>query len=125
MGFYDKLWKVYLQKNQIAEINKEAFIEVTKLIMQGRADGDKVAWKWVQENQQIPYEQFSKFYTDLSSFVFFQREAYFNIEKECMNIANQNNTMLDTFPNNIYNKVLKCKRIDFKYCYKSGYRGQG
>ena len=119
MGFYDKLWKVYLQKNQIAELNKDVFIEVTKIIMQGRADGDKVAWKWVQENQQIPYDQFTKFYADLSEFVFSQREAYFNIEKECMNIANQNNTMLDTFPNNIYNKVLKCEKIDFKYSFTS------
>ena len=119
MGFYDKLWKVYLQKNQIAELNKDAFIEVTKIIMQGRADGDKVAWKWVQENQQIPYDQFTKFYADLSEFVFSQREAYFNIEKECMNIANQNNTMLDTFPNNIYNKVLKCEKINFKYSFTS------
>ena len=118
-GFYDKLWKVYLQKNQIAELNKDAFIEVTKIIMQGRADGDKVAWKWVQENQQIPYDQFTKFYEDLSGFVFSQREAYFNIEKECMNIANQNNTMLDTFPNNIYNKILKCEKIDFKYSFTS------
>jgi hypothetical protein len=119
MGFYDKLWKVYLQKNQIAELNKDVFIEVTKIIMQGRADGDKVAWKWVQENQQIPYDQFTKFYADLSGFVFSQREAYFNIEKECMNIANQNNTMLDTFPNNIYNKVLKCEKINFKYSFTS------
>lgn len=119
MGFYDKLWKVYLQKNQIAELNKDVFIEVTKIIMQGRADGDKVAWKWVQENQQIPYDQFTKFYADLSEFVFSQREAYFNIEKECMNIANQNNTMLDTFPNNIYNKILKCEKIDFKYSFTS------
>ena len=119
VGFYDKLWKVYLQKNQIAELNKDVFIEVTKIIMQGRADGDKIAWKWVQENQQIPYDQFTKFYADLSEFVFSQREAYFNIEKECMNIANQNNTMLDTFPNNIYNKVLKCEKIDFKYSFTS------
>lgn len=119
LGFYDKLWKVYLQKNQIAELNKDVFIEVTKIIMQGRADGDKVAWKWVQENQQIPYTEFTKFYSDLSEFVFSQREAYFNIEKECMLIANQNNTMLDTFPNNIYNKVLKCEKIKFKYSFTS------
>lgn len=119
LGFYDKLWKVYLQKNQIAELNKDVFIEVTKIIMQGRADGNQVAWKWVQENQQIPYTEFTKFYSDLSEFVFSQREAYFNIEKECMLIANQNNTMLDTFPNNIYNKILKCERIKFKYSFTS------
>ena len=119
LGFYDKLWKVYLQKNQIAELNKDVFIEVTKIIMQGRADGDQVAWKWVQENQQIPYAEFTKFYSDLSEFVFSQREAYFNVEKECMLIANQNNTMLDTFPNNIYNKILKCERIKFNYSFTS------
>lgn len=119
LGFYDKLWKVYLQKNQIATLNRDAFLEVTKLIMEGRADGSNVAWKWVQENQQIPYAEFTKFYSDLSDFVFSQREAYFKIEQECMAIANANNTMLDTFPNNMYNKIVNCKRIEFEYSFTS------
>lgn len=118
-GFYDKLWKTYLQKEKITNINKETFIEVTKIIMENRRDGEQIMWKWVQENQQIPYSEFTKFYEDLSIFITEQREGYFNIEKQCQLIANQNNTLLDTFPNNIYNRVLNCDRINFEYGFTS------
>ncbi|MDD5649014.1 MAG: hypothetical protein PHF86_01110 [Candidatus Nanoarchaeia archaeon] len=119
MGFYDKLWKTYLQKDKITNINKETFILVTQIIMENRRDGEKLTWKWVQENQQIPYKEFTKFYADLSDFITSQREGYFNIEKECQTIANRNNTMLDTFPNNVYNKILKLERINFQYGFLS------
>ena len=118
-GFYDKLWKTYLQKDKITNVYKETFIEVTKIIMENRRDGKDVTWKWIQENQNIPYEEFTKFYADLSNFITEQREGYFNIEKECQLIANQNNTLLDTFPNNLYNKILNCQRIKFEYGFTS------
>lgn len=118
-GFYDKLWKTYLQKEKITNINKETFIEVTKVIMENRRDGEQITWKWLQENQKIPYEEFTRFYADLSDFIASQREGYFNIEKVCQEIANRNNTMLDTFPNNIYNRFLKCDRINFEYGFLS------
>lgn len=118
-GYYDKLWKTYVQKSQIAELNKDVFIEVTKSIMEGRGDGSQLAWKWVQENQQIPYSEFTKFYSDMSTFISSQREGYFNLEKECMEIAKKNNIMLLTFPNNIYNKFLGCEKIKFNYGFTS------
>lgn len=119
IGFYDKLWKTYLQKDKITNVNKETFLLVTQIIMENRRDGEKVTWKWVQENQQIPYDEFTKFYADLSDFITSQREGYFNIEKECQTIANRNNTMLDTFPNNVYNKIIKLERINFQYGFLS------
>lgn len=118
-GFYDKMWKTYLQKDKITNVNKETFVLVTKIIMENRADGENVTWKWVRENQHIPYEEFSKFYADLSNFITSQREGYFNIEKQCQLISRQNNTMLDTFPNNMYNKVLNLERIVFEYGFLS------
>jgi len=119
LGFYDKLWKTYLQKEKITNLNKETFIQVTSLIMENRKDGSNLAWKWVHENQNIPYEEFTVFYRDLSTFIESQREQYFNIEKECQKIANQNNTLLDTLPNNLYNKVIDCKHIKFEYGFLS------
>jgi hypothetical protein len=115
VGFYDKLWKTYLQKEKITNINKETFLVVTKMIMENRKDGQSVTWKWLQENQQIPYNEFVKFYEDLSVFVTEQRDGYFKIEKDCQSIANWNNTLLDTFPNNLYNKILNCEKINFEY----------
>lgn len=119
-GFYDKLWKTYDTKNSIVELNREMFIEVTTIIMENRADGEGMMWKWVQENQQIPYSEFTKFYADLSDYITSQREAYFAIEKTCQHIARQHNTMLDTFPNNIYNRVfLDIEKIEFEYGFLS------
>lgn len=119
LGFYDKLWKTYLQKDKITNVNKETFIEVTKILMEGRSDGEQVTWKWLQENQPVPYTEFTVFYKDLSDFITGQREGYFAIEKQCQVIARQNNTLLDTFPNNVYNRMLKIERIIFEYGFLS------
>ena len=118
-GFYDKLWKTYLTKEKITNINKETFLQVSKIIMESRKDGQNITWKWVHENQQIDYNEFTKFYTDLSNFITSQREGYFNIEKECQAIACANNILIDTFPNNFYNKFLKRPSIKFEYGFTS------
>ena len=111
--FYDKMWKTYLTKNTICELNRETFIEVTSIIMQGRSDGQNVSWKIVHENQPIPYDKFSAFYADLSKFVTTQREDYYKLEKQAMSIIQQQNSMLDSFPNNMYNKVLDIPKLQY------------
>lgn len=118
-GFYDKLWKTYDQKEAIVDLNKETFIEVTKIIMENRKAGENVMWNWVKENQHIPYEEFSKFYSNLSDYITGQREGYFVIEKQCQHIARQHNTMIDTFPNNVYNRMLKLEEIEYEYGFLS------
>ena len=111
--FYDKMWKTYLTKNTICELNRETFIEVTSIIMQGRSDGQNVSWKIVHENQNIPYNEFTTFYADLSNFVTSQREEYYKLETQAMSIVQQQNSMLDSFPNNLYNKVLDIKKLKY------------
>jgi hypothetical protein len=119
LGFYDKLWKTYQTKAQITNMNKDVFVEITKIIMANVADGENLSWKWVSRYPDIDYNQFTAFYADLSSYIEKQRDGYFSIEKTCQLIANQNNTLLDTFPNNLYNKVLKIERINFQYGFLS------
>ena len=111
--FFDKLWKVYLQKYEICELNKNTFLEVTNMIMEGRHDGEQVTWKWLQENQNIPYSEFTKFYGDLSGFVNGQREEYYKLEEACMETVRQQNSMLDSFPNVMYNKVLGIQKLQY------------
>ena len=111
--FYDKMWKTYLTKNDICQVNRETFIEVTNIIMNGRADGQNVSWKFVKENQNIPYNEFTTFYKDLSKFVTEQRESYYQLENEAMKIVQQQNGMLDSFPNNIYNKILCIQKLHY------------
>lgn len=119
LGFYDKLWKTFLAKEKITNLNRETFIEVATIQMENRKDGSAVTWKWVQENSPIPYEQFTKFYADLSDFIETQRDKYYNLETQCQDIATAHNMLIDTFPNNIYNKILGRKHIDFKYGFLS------
>ena len=118
-GYYDKMWKSYIQKEKIANISTEIGIKITKIIMNNVSDGKNLSWKWVSKYPEIPYSEFTKFYTDLSDFVITQREGYFNLDKKCQTIANENNTLLDTFPNNLYNKVLNRQKINFEYSFTS------
>lgn len=112
--YFDKMWKVYLEKNNICQLNKDAFIDVTTLIMNGRKDGSNVAWKWLQENQPIPYNEFTIFYADLSRFIHSQREGYFALEKECIAIVNKHNILIKMFPNIMYNKLLNIDEIKYE-----------
>lgn len=113
-AYFDNMWKSEFLKDRIVERNKSTFLEVTKLLMDGRHDGDKLAWKWVQENQPVPYSEFTKFYSDLSAFIESQRAGYLELEKQSQEVSRANNTMLDTFPNNVYNKVLRIKHIEYQ-----------
>jgi len=118
-GFYDKLWKTYTQKENIANINKEVFIEVSRMIMENRKDGSNLSWKWTHEVSQIPFNEFSKFYSDLSSFIESQRENYYALEVECQVLATQYNMCIDSFPNNALNLVLSKKHIEYTYGFTS------
>ena len=119
-GYYDKLWKTFYEKEQIADLSYEMFREVTIIIMENRRGGENLAWQWLQENQQIPYNEYTKFYTDLSNFIRAQREGYYAIEKECQRIAKENNILLETFPNRLYNKwFAKQENIVFEYGFLS------
>lgn len=112
--FFDKMYKTYLLKYDICELNRETFIEVTKIIMEGRHDGQQVSWKWVHENQNIPYTEFTKFYSDLSQFVNSQREGYYGLEVKAMEVVQKNNTMIHTWPECLYNKILNIPEMKFE-----------
>lgn len=114
-GLYDQFWKTNKQKYEIAGISKEVLLEVARIQMEPRKDGPAVSWKWVHENTPIDYEQFSKFYSDLSQFVETKRAELQVIQVQCLDIARRNNLLLDTFPNNLYNLVLNRSHIEYTY----------
>jgi len=112
--FYDNMWKSYQLTDNVVIQNKETLLEVTKIVMNARKDGDKLTWKWLQENQPIPYSEFTKFYGHLIEFIQTQRAGLLAIENQAQQVAQQNNTLLDTFPNVLYNKVLNMPHIQYK-----------
>jgi len=111
---YDNYYLAFKEKSNIANINKETFLTVTSIIMQARTDGQNLSWKWVHENQNIPYEEFTAFYKELSSFTS-QRFAENNlIELKKQEVVKQHNLLLTTFPTIIYNHFLKLPLLEYK-----------
>lgn len=116
---YDGYYLAFQDQFEMAHINKEIFLEATDIIMSNRKDGENVAWKWAQENQNIDFNTFSSFYRQLSQFI---RERYQDnmiIEQQKQNTVKKYNTMLEVFPNNILNKIVKVKPLVYKRGYVS------
>ena len=114
---YDANYLIFKQKSEVANINRETFIVVTDIIMQNRRDGQQLAWKWVSENQQIPYAEFTSFYKDLSAFTEQQYGAMAAIERQKQEIVAAQNLLIKQYPNNIINWWLKIKPIEYKFGY--------
>lgn len=110
---YDYFWKTKKEKAALAGINKDAFFEITDIIFSHRADGANVAWKWLQENQPVPYAEFTKFYAELSDFTQASRDEIYKLELERQNIVKEQNTLLGTFPNNQYNRLLQLDKLEY------------
>lgn len=110
----DNNYMVFKEKSNIAGLNKETFVEVTKIIFAARTDSEYLAWKWVQENQQVNYEEFTKFYSDLSGFVQKQYGDNNAIELQKQEVVNKHNVSLNTFPGNLYNYFLNLKPLVYK-----------
>lgn len=116
---YDGYYLTFIDKQTNANINKETFVNVTNIIMSNRKDGEHVSWKWVQENQQIPYEEFTIFYKELSQFISERYQDNMRIEREKQNIVNQQNLLLSLFPNNVVNHFLNIPNLQYKAGYIS------
>jgi len=111
---WDADYLAFVEKSTIANISKETYLQVTSIIMSARADGSNLSWKWVHENQNIPYEEFTIFYKELSAFVMLRFEANKQFERSRQQIVKSNNLMLTTFPGVLYNHLLKLPLMEYK-----------
>ena len=116
---YDGYYLAFIDKQENANINKETFVEVTNIIMSNRKDGANLAWKWNTENQQIPYSEFSAFYKELSSFITERYKDNMLIEQTKQSIVQEHNTLISTFPNNLYNYFIGIKPMKYSFGYVS------
>ncbi len=114
---YDGYYQAFTDKQANANINKEVFVQVTNIIMSNRKDGQTVAWKWVTENQQIPYEEFTIFYKELSAFISERYKDNMIIEEQKQSIAQRHNFIIAKYPNNMFNYFIGIDPI----LYKAGY----
>lgn len=114
-SLYDNFWKTYATKNKVTGLNKEAVIEAARIGFEARKDGPGLQWKWLQENLRLPYEELTTFYKELSAYVEAKRNEYQSLEEQRQGIAASHNMLIDTFPNNLYNRIINRKHIIYKY----------
>lgn len=111
---FDNNYLIFKDKSNIAELNKETFVKVTEIIMSNRKDGQQLAWKWVSENQQIPYDEFTVFYRNLSEFTQQRYNENNIIEKKKQEIAKKHNLLISSYPGVIYNHFFKFEKLEYK-----------
>jgi hypothetical protein len=105
-SYIENLYVVYQEKKDITNLNKETFMEVTKILMEGRKDGLALSWKWTQENQPVPYSEFSDFYRDLSIFIQAYKQECYLFDVKQAQVKKAHSILLRTFPNSAYNVFL-------------------
>lgn len=111
---FDNNYLAFEEKCSITDLSKQTFIKVTEIIMSSRKDGQNVAWKWLHENQNIDYNEFTKFYSDLSVFTTERYKENNSIERKKQEIVKLHNFMLSTFPGVIYNHFFKFNQLNYK-----------
>ena len=111
---FDNNYLIFKEKSNITELNKKTFITVTEIIMSNRKDGQNIAWKWVHENQQFDYNEFTKFYSDLSNFTSERYKENNSMERRKQEIAKMHNFLIQTFPGVIYNQFFKFNQLEYK-----------
>ena len=111
---FDNYYLVFQQKSNITTMSKDVFVEITKIIMTNRKDGQNLSWKWVQENQQIPYTEFTCFYKELSAFITEQYAVNSKIELQKQQVVKEHNTLIKTFPGVIYNYFIGVEPLVYK-----------
>lgn len=98
-AFYDKMFKTIKQKGKITLKLDSSFVNIVKITMAGRKDGEGLMMKWVTEqNPTVQFTEVSALYKDLSRTIETQREEFFIEEKYLMDIKLQSDNLLDVFP---------------------------
>lgn len=114
-AFFDKMKKIFSQKAQIAVKNDSSFTKNIGIIMAGRQDGDQIMFKWITEsNPNASYNEVAELYKDLSRAVEAERDGFFQVERQLMDIKLQNDNLMKQFPANIFFSIIGRSPIAYK-----------
>jgi len=113
-AIYDKMYKEISANTELSLKVDSSFKEVVAIVMSNRQDGPNLTWKWLQEsNPTATYAQVAAFYRDLSVVINNNREEFLAQDKLLSSINKQHEDLIGTFPNSLYNTVLKRKSFDY------------
>ena len=106
---FDNMWKKIKQTVQVSDKYKDGLKEVLASYTSGRKkESDQLLMDWTKE--AIPSFD-SSIYKQLMNIVTASRDDFTLNQKELIDLNRQHDVLLDTFPNNIYYRVLGIEKI--------------
>ncbi len=106
---FDNMWKKIKQAANVSDKYKDGFKEIVEVYTTGRKDNSSnMLMKWGAE--AIPNFD-SSIYKQLNNIIVSSRDDFNLNQKELIDLKRQHDTLLTSFPNNLYFTVLKVDKI--------------
>lgn len=107
---FDNMWKTIKQTTNVSDKYKKDFVDVLTAYTEGRnGDNKQLLMKW--GNEAVP--QFdSSMYKQINNVISANRADFMESQEVLIDLNRTHDNLLDTFPNNIYFKVMGIKKID-------------
>lgn len=109
---FDNMWKKIKQATNVSDKYKDGLQEVMLAYTTGRQDkSDKMLMKWGAE--AVPNFD-SSLYKQLMNIVVSSRDDFTMNQKELIDLNRTHDTLLSTFPNNMFFSMLGIKKINIQ-----------
>ena len=109
---FDNMWKKIKQSTNVTDKYKDGLKEVLAVYTDGRSEGsENMLMKWGAE--AVPNFD-SSIYKQLNNIIVASRDDFTMKQKELIDLKREHDTLISTFPNNLYYRVLGVTPIDVK-----------
>lgn len=107
---FDNMWKKIKQSANVADKYKDGLRDVLSAYTKGREkESNQLLMDWTKE--AVPNFD-SSIYKQLNNIIVSSRDDFTLNQKQLIDLNRQHDVLLDTFPNNLYYKVMGIKKID-------------
>ena len=109
---FDNMWKKIKQTAQVSDKYKDGLKEVLSSYTSGRKkESDQLLMDWTKE--AVPTFD-SSIYKQLMNIITASRDDFNLNQKELIDLSRQHDVLIETFPNNIYYRIMGVDKIDIK-----------
>ena len=106
---FDNMWKKIKQTTNVSDEYKTGLVEVVKAYTEGRKDtSENMLMKWGAE--AVPNFD-SSIYKQLMNIIVASRDDFTLNQKELLDLNREHDTLIDTFPNNVFYRVMGVQKI--------------
>lgn len=111
-AIFDNTWKKISQTVQVSDKYKDGLKEVLIAYTDGRSkNSDTLLMDWTKE--AVPTFD-SSLYKQINNVIISSRDDFTKNQKMLLDLSQQHNRMIQTFPNNVYCMILHIKPIEIQ-----------